>query len=192
MFHIPIEQCRHFLVHFLRPRPLRALYGTEWEAFKIFLEQIFFAVEHSGEQHRKVCPVCAKEAGFMAINRKMRPDIMSLFKPPGIIIQECLQRVNTVVSFQAYHRDRLLKYHQDRVWLLLLGLINTFLLFSSTRPWRTSRTWRRTWTRRSSLWRSCRRRSITFRRTWSTRRRASWIWLQSFYLQENYTNSHTF
>jgi hypothetical protein len=51
----------------------------------------------------------------MAINRQMPPNLLDMFKQPKVLFQEAIQRVNTTLNFQAYHRDRWLKYQHEKV-----------------------------------------------------------------------------
>jgi hypothetical protein len=72
----------------------------------------------------------------MAINRQMPPNLLDMFKQPKVLFQEAIQRVNTTLNFQAYHRDRWLKYQHEKVaschlFLKITGLI--LIIFFSTR-----------------------------------------------------------
>uniref|UniRef100_A0A1I8BQC3 RING-type domain-containing protein n=1 Tax=Meloidogyne hapla TaxID=6305 RepID=A0A1I8BQC3_MELHA len=71
-------------------------------------------------QKRKQCILCHVDAGYMQINRNMRPDLMDLFKPPKVLVSEYLTRINTTIAFQSYQRGHLTKYKDEQVkWIRL-------------------------------------------------------------------------
>ncbi|KAL7078188.1 hypothetical protein ACQ4LE_002054 [Meloidogyne hapla] len=74
-------------------------------------------------QKRKQCILCHVDAGYMQINRNMRPDLMDLFKPPKVLVSEYLTRINTTIAFQSYQRGHLTKY-KDEQYKKLLNQVN--------------------------------------------------------------------
>jgi len=64
---------------------------------------------------KQICSACSRQAGIVPINRNMRPDIIELFKPPAVLLQEYTQKLGKAISFQAYQRERMFKRQHEMV-----------------------------------------------------------------------------
>ncbi|KAL3098740.1 hypothetical protein niasHS_001500 [Heterodera schachtii] len=59
--------------------------------------------------HKGSCIICQKPASIMEINRSMKPEILTLFKPQKEVLVENTQRIKSAMDLQNNHRQMLIR-----------------------------------------------------------------------------------